>query len=163
METKEHILNECEGIHTDETTKVTNEELFEQYGTNTRETANKIIKIQDKMEIHIERPTRKKYTAQKYPCTTCKAPCRSNQSAIECTTCEKWTHLKCTQLSQTEFHQHTLNEQNEWHCTKCKTIMKAKDGTIKLRIHRDDNTQWQCQPTTTIRILRNNQGEWNIT
>ena len=107
IETQEHILNECEGIHTDETTKVTNEEIFEQYGTNTRETANKIIKIQDKMEIHIKRPTRKKYTAQKYPCTTCKAPCRSNQSAIECTTCEKWTHLKCTQLSQTEFHQHT--------------------------------------------------------
>ena len=163
IETQEHILNECEGIHNNDTTKVTNEELFEQYGPNTRNTANKIIKIQDKMETRIERPSRKKYTAQKYPCTSCKAPCKSNQSAIECTTCEKWTHLKCTKLSQMEFHHHTLNTQNEWHCTKCTTILKAKEGTLKLRIHLDDKTQWQCQPTTTIRIHRNNQGEWNIT
>ena len=47
IETQEHILNESKRIHTNDTTKITNEELFEDYGPSTRNTANKIIKIQD--------------------------------------------------------------------------------------------------------------------
>jgi len=39
----------------------------------------------------------------KYPCAACKKSCRVNQKAIFCDICQKWIHLKCTNLTIKEF------------------------------------------------------------
>ena len=40
----------------------------------------------------------------KYPCLFCKKPCKCNQKAILCNTCNEWSHLKCNKLSINEFN-----------------------------------------------------------
>jgi len=47
-ETQKHILEDCKGVHADDTTKVTKEDLFRKEGMNT--TAEKIIKIQEQIK-----------------------------------------------------------------------------------------------------------------
>ena len=54
----------------------------------------------------------------KCPCQTCLRGCRKNQNCIECDICLKWFHLKCTNLSLSEFEAYTNNEQ-PYFCMSC--------------------------------------------
>ena len=54
----------------------------------------------------------------KYPCGACAKPCMKNQAAVMCDTCEKWTHLKCTQISAQNFKA-LSNPNASWHCCNC--------------------------------------------
>jgi len=39
----------------------------------------------------------------KFPCNICNKPCKLNQRSIACDICHKWTHLKCSSLTNHEF------------------------------------------------------------
>ena len=153
--TQQHLLEQCPGIHKDESTKITREEIFAKYDhTNTRNTANKIINIINLIEEKGEgRKQRKAYTGQKYPCVACLRPCKENQNSVECDECRKWTHLKCTGISNEGFTELSNHPEKEWNCQKCSIIKQAQNGSIKLALKRDENKRWTCQPTPGLTII----------
>ena len=118
VETQEHILSECTTLHTENTTKVTNEDIFAVNSTTqtTKQTANKLQAILEKIENLDPKPITK---TNKYPCTKCEKQCRKNQQSIECSECKKWTHTKCTNLTPTQFQNHIDNPTDSWKCIRC--------------------------------------------
>ena len=38
-------------------------------------------------------------TSAKYPCGVCSRPCKNNQPAIQCDSCDTWIHKKCIQIT----------------------------------------------------------------
>ena len=53
-----------------------------------------------------------------FPCVNCNKPVRKNQHAIQCDSCDQWTHRKCTTMSIIEY-EIIGNSDKEWLCTKC--------------------------------------------
>ena len=58
----------------------------------------------------------------KHPCAGigCGKPVKSNQKSIACDQCDKWVHLKCTDLSQGQFDFLSQNEDSTFYCLHCK-------------------------------------------
>ena len=58
----------------------------------------------------------------KYPCagTGCGKPVKSNQKSIVCDQCNKWVHLKCTDLSTEQFDFLRENVESVLYCLQCK-------------------------------------------
>ena len=64
----------------------------------------------------------------KYPCIECAKPVKSNQKGIECSTCTKWVHLKCTNLTQAQYDYLEANENIPFHCLICNPRLLYADG-----------------------------------
>ena len=56
----------------------------------------------------------------KYPCVSCTKPVKKNQKGLECNVCKLWVHLKCTDLTETEYKHLETNEDIPFYCIKCK-------------------------------------------
>ncbi|CAG2205039.1 unnamed protein product [Mytilus edulis] len=54
----------------------------------------------------------------KHPCTDCKKSVRSNQKAFQCDFCDNWTHLKCTNISTTQYHILSTSD-DTFYCYEC--------------------------------------------
>ena len=67
-------------------------------------------------------------------CPVCSKTCYSSQNVVECSKCKKWVHhgnrLKCSGLTDTEFHEHILDEFKPFECDYC----------ISLRIAQENNS-----------------------
>ena len=63
----------------------------------------------------------------KFPCIECAKPVKSNQKGIECSTCIKWVHLKCTNLTQSQYHSLEANENIPFYCLSCKPRLLYTD------------------------------------
>ena len=55
----------------------------------------------------------------KYPCIVCDKPVKTNQKGIECNTCNKWVHLKCTNLTQPQYTFLEQHENEPFNCLTC--------------------------------------------
>ena len=158
-ESQKHLFEECSTIHNDATTKITNEEIFAEYDREkTKATANKIISIIDLIDKNDTKRKRKEYKP-KYPCIGCDKQVKEQQNAIECTSCKKWTHLKCTRVTEKEFEKHNANTKATWHCTKCAVLKKTNATNLKIRIKGNKEIGWTCQPVSMKITLRKNQDE----
>ena len=56
----------------------------------------------------------------KFPCLSCAKPVKINQKGIECNACKIWVHLKCTDLSETQYNYLETNEDIPFYCLTCK-------------------------------------------
>ena len=56
----------------------------------------------------------------KYPCLECNKPVKSNQKGLECNTCIKWVHKKCTDLTDIQYNFLEDNENVPFYCLICK-------------------------------------------
>ena len=56
-------------------------------------------------------------TAYKFPCGVCAKPCRSNQHAVACDSCETWYHVTCMNMPLGIYRGITPNV--SWICFKC--------------------------------------------
>ena len=54
----------------------------------------------------------------KYPCGVCSKPCKSNQPAIQCDTCNSWIHKKCVSINPTIWTS-LANSSVSWECINC--------------------------------------------
>ena len=52
-------------------------------------------------------------------CPTCHARVPEHCDSISCDNCRKWYHLKCTELTKTQFEIFTKDKSFEWVCDKC--------------------------------------------
>ena len=57
----------------------------------------------------------------KYPCTSCEKAVTKRSKAISCDTCDRWTHVKCTNSFSTARYDEIVNsdESFEFYCAKC--------------------------------------------
>ena len=55
----------------------------------------------------------------KYPCLNCNKPVKNNQKGLECNTCKKWIHKKCTDLTDLEYNFLEENENLPFYCLPC--------------------------------------------
>ena len=160
-ETQKHLLEECDSLHIDDSTKITNDEIFAEFNREeTKTTANKILRIIDLIDQNEVKQKRKEYKP-KYPCTKCDKQVKEQQNAIECTKCKKWTHLNCTRLTEIEFRKHNKNKKATWHCTKCAVLKNMNATDIKIRINGNKENGWTCQPVSMkITLKRNADRTW---
>ena len=160
-ETQKHLFEECDSLHIDDTTKITNDEIFAEFNREeTKTTANKILRIINLIDQNEVKQKRKEYKP-KYPCTKCDKQVKEQQNAIECTKCKKWTHLNCTRLTENEFRKHNENKKATWHCTKCAVLKSMNASDIKIKITGNKETGWTCQPVSMkITLKRNNNNTW---
>ena len=56
----------------------------------------------------------------KYPCTQCNKPVKTNQKGLQCNDCLMWVHVKCTDLTETQYDFLEQNENVPFFCLKCK-------------------------------------------
>ena len=70
----------------------------------------------------------------KFPCIECAKPVKSNQKGIECSTCIKWVHLKCTNLTQSQYHSLEANVNIPFYCLSCKPRLLYTDATSENTI-----------------------------
>ena len=65
-------------------------------------------------------PRRRKYN-YKYPCLECKQPVKKTQEGMMCDACDKWVHLKCTDLTLSQYDiLVNSNEEFLFFCLECK-------------------------------------------
>ena len=57
-------------------------------------------------------------TSAKYPCGVCSRPCKNNQPAIQCDSCDTWIHKKCIQITPKNW-KILKNTSISWHCLNC--------------------------------------------
>ena len=55
----------------------------------------------------------------KYPCLKCFKPVKNNQKGLECNTCIKWVHFKCTNLTDTQYNYLEENNEIPYYCYVC--------------------------------------------
>ena len=55
----------------------------------------------------------------KFPCIKCSKPVKINQKGLECINCVKWIHLKCTNLTETQYIYLEENESIPFVCLAC--------------------------------------------
>ena len=55
----------------------------------------------------------------KYPCKICSKPCKSNQNSIECSICNYWAHLTCSQLTNIQYLNFVNDKSLVFYCQKC--------------------------------------------
>ena len=55
-----------------------------------------------------------------FPCSTCTKGV-NDEDAIFCSACDHWVHLKCTDLTETQFNYHINNPEETYFCLKCTT------------------------------------------
>ena len=67
-------------------------------------------------------------------CPVCSKSCHSSQNLVECSTCKRWIHhgnrLKCSGLTDVEYHEHALDEFKPFECDYC----------VSLRISQENNS-----------------------
>ena len=63
----------------------------------------------------------------KYPCLKCGNCCRQNQDSICCDHCNKWVHLKCTNLTSSEFDYYSSSNIN-FFCDLCVNTVNSDLG-----------------------------------
>ncbi len=54
----------------------------------------------------------------KFPCGSCSRPCKKNQIAIQCDTCDAWYHKKCLSMNSKVFEA-LANTSVSWICCQC--------------------------------------------
>ena len=55
-----------------------------------------------------------------FPCGICSKPVARNHRAIKCDICKLWIHIKCNNLSKTEYLKHMDDDDNTtWICLLC--------------------------------------------
>ena len=70
-----------------------------------------------------------------YPCSVCAKCVRKNQKYLECTSCKKRTHLKCTHLS---------NSNSRFLCKSCSTFSSSTSSTSFRNSNLDYNRKTSC-------------------
>jgi hypothetical protein len=72
------------------------------------------------------------------PCGDCTKPVKSNQRVILCDGCSYWYHLKCTELSLTDYN--NLSQSNkDWYCRTC-ILPNFTDSYFDNSVNEESNT-----------------------
>ena len=55
----------------------------------------------------------------KYPCSVCEKSVKSNQQALSCDSCDRWTHCKCSGVTTVRYYDYQLQDYFQWVCPRC--------------------------------------------
>lgn len=108
-----------------------------------------------------------------YPYTACVRPVGSNQHALCCDMCQRWTHATCGGVSTKQYSDMASQEEFPWCCPSCllsELLLYNEDGNdtsvdIIIEDHSDDlpiTSDVLCIPCFGLRFVHHNvQGLWS--
>ena len=64
-------------------------------------------------------PTDKTAQTLAFPCTMCNTEVGDDDWAIECDNCNKWTHVKCSDITEGEYRDLQKQSSFVWYCPVC--------------------------------------------
>ena len=73
-------------------------------------------------------------------CPSCRTKVPEDCNCISCDYCNKWYHLQCTDLTESQFDIFKKDKSFEWFCQKCESNVCRKCNIITR-----DNVRIQCQ------------------
>ena len=63
-----------------------------------------------------------------FPCSVCAGSVTWRGKSVQCCTCSKWVHLRCSQLSLSKFR--ALGSSHSWSCPPCRnTVTSSSDSS----------------------------------
>ena len=63
-----------------------------------------------------------------FPCSVCAGNVTWRGKSVQCCTCSKWVHLRCSQLSMSKFR--ALGSYHSWSCFRCRnTVTLSSDSS----------------------------------
>ena len=74
----------------------------------------------------------------KYPCIECRKSVRNNQKGLQCELCDKWVHLKCTDLTVSQFELLEINVEKPFYCKTCKPRTSYADEILESSLDLND-------------------------
>ena len=102
-------------------------------------------------DVSVNPGPRKLKTAPKYPCNECQRAVRSNQDAILCSGCNKWSHAKCLYMSRTTFRYYLDKPGLEWTCATC-TLPPLSDSFFA-----EDSIEEPLFTNVDLEVIHSNQ------
>ena len=67
-----------------------------------------------------------------FPCSVCTENVTWRDKSVQCCTCSKWVHLRCSQLSLSKFR--ALGSSHSWSCFPCRNTVTPPPRTPPTRI-----------------------------
>ena len=67
-----------------------------------------------------------------FPCSVCAGNMTWRGKSVQCCTCSKWVHLRCSQLSLSNFR--ALGSSHSWSCSPCRNTVTPPPQTPSTRI-----------------------------
>ena len=61
-----------------------------------------------------------------FPCSVCAGNVTWRGKSVQCCTCSKWVHLRCSQLSLSKFR--ALGSSHSWSCSSCRNTVTPSSG-----------------------------------
>ena len=83
-----------------------------------------------------------------FPCFVCAGNVTWWGRSVQCCTCSKWVHLRCTQLSLSKFR--ALGSSHSWSCFPCRNTMTASSDSSDMYI----STVESGYPSTDAALTR---------
>ena len=65
-----------------------------------------------------------------FPCSVCTGNVTWRDKSVQCCACSKWVHLRCSQLSLSQFR--ALGSSHSWSCTPCRTILTPSSDSSSI-------------------------------
>ena len=65
-----------------------------------------------------------------FPCYVCTGNVTWQGKSVQCCTCSKWVHLRCSQLSHSQFR--VLNSSHSWSCPLCRNTVTPPSDSSNL-------------------------------
>ena len=101
---------------------------------------------------------------RKYPCGICNKSVKCNQKGLKCTTCLKWIHLSCSDVSL-ELYNDCSEKFTGWECTNCwmkqipffNTSLNSSI-TENVHVHEDCKTDSKTSQELRYSVLSNTKG-----
>ena len=103
---------------------------------NHENTENIHGKQKGNLLVHLPKISSEDYIGKDI-CRSCHKNIGRVQKAISCDHCQRWTHLKCSDMTEKIYKQHS-NLEFSWICNTCRTsetIIENKLDTNKLKVH----------------------------
>ena len=87
---------------------------------------------------------------RKYPCIECSRPEKSNQKELQCDSCNKWVHLKCTDLTYSLYTFLETNNEIPFYCKTCKPRLSYADAISNSSNYSTNSTPNSSLNTSTL-------------
>ena len=82
---------------------------------------------------------RRRQPSRRDVCKHCQKDVRERDNALQCDHCSLWIHAKCEKISDGLYQDLEKEEEQEWFCRECKTLMmRSVEEKLKLRKVNDE-------------------------
>ena len=79
----------------------------------------------------------------KHPCMVCKCPVHANHRALKCDICKSWGHIKCVNITLSEYKNMCNVNDFDWTCPVCCDITRDLPFAETSQLSSCHNIVWE--------------------